>query len=62
MHVLRQSVETAADCAQKARLSHYIMLRHQDFGLILDRLGKHKKARAFLYINKLADVDMAVVQ
>ncbi len=48
--------------AQKARLSLYIMPGYQDFEPILDRLGKHKKAKACLYINKLADVDMAVVE
>ena len=48
--------------AQKARLSLYIMPGYQDFGSILDRLGKHKKAKACLYINTLADVDMAMVE
>jgi hypothetical protein len=48
--------------AQKARLSLYIMPGYQDFGSMLDRLGKHKKAKACLYINKLADVDIAVVE
>ena len=48
--------------AQKARLSLYIMPGYQDFGDMLERLGKHKKAKACLYINKLADVDIAVVE
>ncbi len=46
---------------QKARLSIYIMPGYTDFGDILDRLGKHKRAKACLYINKLADVDETVV-
>lgn len=46
---------------RKASLSLYIMPGYQDFGEILGRLGKHKKAKACLYINKLADVDMDVL-
>ncbi|MCP4197407.1 MAG: DUF1801 domain-containing protein [Proteobacteria bacterium] len=34
---------------------------YQDFGHILDKLGKHKLGKACLYINKLADVDIDVV-
>lgn len=48
--------------AQKARLSLYIMPGYQDMGDLLDRLGKHKTGAACLYINKLADVDMAVLE
>jgi uncharacterized protein DUF1801 len=47
--------------AQKARLSLYIMPGYQNMGDLLDRLGKHKTGAACLYINKLADVDMAVL-
>lgn len=47
---------------RKANLSLYIMPGYQDFGHILDRLGKHKKGKACLYINKLADVDLTVVE
>lgn len=47
---------------RKVNLSLYIMPGYQAFGHVLDRLGKHKKAKACLYINKLADVDMAVVE
>lgn len=46
---------------RKANLSLYIMPGYQDFGHILDRLGKHKLGKACLYINKLADVDIDVV-
>lgn len=47
---------------RKASLSLYIMPGYQNFGSMLDRLGKHKKGKACLYINKLADVDLAVVE
>jgi len=46
---------------RKASLSLYIMPGYQDFGHILERLGKHKTGKACLYINKLADVDINVV-
>lgn len=46
---------------RKANQVLYIMPGYQDFGHILDRLGKHKLGKACLYINKLADVDLAVV-
>ena len=47
---------------RKTNLSLYIMPGYQNFGDMLDRLGKHKKAVACLYINKLADVDLAVLE
>jgi hypothetical protein len=47
---------------RKARHSLYIMPRYQDFGDILERIGKYKMGKACLYINKLADVDEAVVR
>lgn len=46
---------------RKANLSLYIMPGYQDFGHIINRLGKHKLGKACLYINKLADVDIDVV-
>lgn len=46
---------------RKANLVLYIMPGYQDFGDILTRLGKHKYGKSCLYINKLADVDMAVL-
>ncbi|MEJ6392572.1 DUF1801 domain-containing protein [Gymnodinialimonas sp. 2305UL16-5] len=47
---------------RKANLSLYIMPGYQDFGDILSRLGKHKTGASCVYINKLADVDLDVVQ
>lgn len=47
---------------RKANLVLYIMPGYQEFGPILDRLGKHKLGKSCLYINKLADVDMAVLE
>ena len=46
---------------RKSALSLYIMPGYQDFGGLLDRLGKHKHGKSCLYINKLADVDMEVL-
>ncbi|WP_281981330.1 DUF1801 domain-containing protein [Thalassorhabdomicrobium marinisediminis] len=47
---------------RKANLTLYIMPGYQNFGGLLDRLGKHKTGKACLYINKLADVDMQVLE
>jgi hypothetical protein len=47
---------------RKANLSIYIMPGYQDYAAILDRLGKHKTGAACLYINKLADVDLDVLE
>lgn len=47
---------------RKAALSLYIMPGYQDYSGILDRLGKHKYGKACLYINKMADVDLSVVE
>ncbi len=47
---------------RKANLVLYIMPGYAEFGHILDRLGKHKLGKSCLYINKLADVNMDVVE
>lgn len=47
---------------RKANLSIHIMPGYADFGPMLNRLGKHKKAVSCLYINKLADVDLEVLE
>lgn len=47
---------------RKANLSIYIMPGYQDYSAILSRLGKHKIGKSCLYINKLADVDMDVLE
>ena len=46
---------------RKSNLALYIMPGYADFSEILGRLGKHKRGAACVYINKLADVDEAVV-
>ena len=33
-----------------------------DYEALLAKLGKHKRSKACLYLNKLADVDMAVLE
>jgi hypothetical protein len=47
---------------RKSNLSIYIMPGYQDYAEILSRLGKHKIGKSCLYVNKLADVDMAVLE
>ena len=46
---------------RKASLSIYVMPGYQDYGAILDRLGKHKLGKSCLYVNKLDDIDMDVL-
>ena len=33
-----------------------------EYDALLDRLGKHKRSTACLYVNKLADIDMTVLE
>lgn len=47
---------------RKAKLSVYIMPGYADFSAILADLGKHRTGKSCLYINKLEDVDMAVLK
>jgi hypothetical protein len=47
---------------RKAAHSIYIMPGYADFGPILSRLGKHKTGRSCLYVNKLADIDLDVLE
>ena len=47
---------------RKANLSVYIMPGYADFSGILARLGKHKIGKSCLYINKLADIDLDVLE
>lgn len=47
---------------RKASLSVYIMPGYQDYSGILARLGKHKTGKSCLYINKLADIDLDVLE
>jgi Domain of unknown function (DU1801) len=46
---------------RKANLVLYIIPGYQDYGPILERLGKHKLGKSCLYINKLEDIDMEVL-
>lgn len=47
---------------RKSNLSIYIMPGYQDYSEILSRLGKHKLGKSCLYVNKLADIDLAVLR
>jgi hypothetical protein len=47
---------------RKANLVVYIMPGYTDFSPILVRLGKHKLGKSCLYLNKLADVDLDVLE
>lgn len=47
---------------RKAAMSIYIMPGFSKYGDLMDVLGKHKTGRSCLYVKKLADVDMAVLE
>jgi len=47
---------------RKSHLVVYIMPGYTDFSKILARLGKHKLGKSCLYINKLSDVDLNVLE
>ena len=47
---------------RKANLVFYIMPGYQDLSDKLARLGKHKIGKSCLYVNKLADIDMDVLE
>lgn len=47
---------------RKSALTIYIMPGYRDMSKHLDKLGKHKLGKSCLYINKLDDVDMDVLE
>lgn len=47
---------------RKSNVSIYIMPGYQDYGDILERLGKHKMGKSCLYVNKLADIDLCALR
>lgn len=47
---------------RKANLVLYVLADYPDRDATLNKLGKHKTGKACLYINKLADVDEAVLR
>ncbi len=47
---------------RKSALTLYIMDGYQDRSAILDRLGKHKLGKSCLYVKRLSDIDMDVLE
>ncbi|MEM7661772.1 MAG: DUF1801 domain-containing protein [Pseudomonadota bacterium] len=47
---------------RKSNLVMYILPGYAKMGDMLNRLGKHKIGKSCLYINKLADIDMDVLE
>ena len=46
----------------KAKISIYIMNGFSELKLELEKLGKHKTSVGCLYINKLADIDIKILE
>ena len=55
------STPLAAFSPRKANMTFYIGSAFDDAAELFSQLGKHKKSKACVYINKLADVDEAVL-
>lgn len=47
---------------RKQSLTLYVMSDFSDYTDLLSKLGKHKTSKACLYINKLSDVDIEVLE
>ena len=47
---------------RKANMSVYIIPGFENYPGILDRIGKFKTGKSCFYINKLADIDLAVLE
>ena len=47
---------------RKQDLTIYIMPGYTDFGALLSKLGKHRKGKSCLYLKRLTDVDMKVLE
>jgi len=47
---------------RKQALTVYVMPGFNDYDDLLSRLGKHKTGKSCLYINKLEDVDVGVLE
>ena len=47
---------------RKTSSTIYIMPGYRDLSKMLKRLGKHKTGKSCLYINKLSDVDLKVLE
>jgi hypothetical protein len=47
---------------RKANLSLYLIMNIKEYATTLEKLGKHKTGVGCLYINKLADIDMKVLE
>ncbi|MFA0961007.1 DUF1801 domain-containing protein [Roseivirga sp. BDSF3-8] len=47
---------------RKQRMSVYIMDGFKEYGALLNKLGKYKTGKSCLYINKMEDVDTAVLE
>lgn len=47
---------------RKAEHSIYIMPGYADYGDLLSRLGKHRIGKACLYVKRLSDIDLGVLE
>lgn len=48
--------------ARKANLTLYIMMGFEEEAALMEKLGKHSTGKSCLYIKKLSDVDLKVLE
>jgi hypothetical protein len=47
---------------RKQNLTMYIMAGFKEFDALMSRLGKHKTGKSCLYVKRLADIDLKVLE
>jgi hypothetical protein len=47
---------------RKAKISLYLMMEHEDYEKFAPGFGKHTRGKACIYVNKLADIHVAILK
>ncbi|MCL1632763.1 DUF1801 domain-containing protein [Sporolactobacillus sp. CPB3-1] len=47
---------------RKAKISLYLMMENNDYEHFAQKFGKHTRGKACIYVNKLADIDRAILK
>ena len=59
---MRGNAFLAGFAPRKRNFSLYIMAGFDEYGDLLEKLGKHKTGKSCLYINTLKDIDVDVLK
>lgn len=55
------AARTGFSC-RKAAITFYLLSSGENFDSYLEKLGKHKVGKGCIYVNKLEDIDLAVLE